>query len=88
MIAKKVLSGEKKKKEKEETGPTTMVTKVVEELDKKDKPFVKKLVGKLRSGSKTHAKQADDLEKAMKEESNPRIPRKKGQPAKSKKHSD
>ena len=38
-----------------------------EELDKKDKPFVKKLVGKLRKGSKTHAKQADDLEKAMKE---------------------
>ena len=42
----------------------------------------------MRSGSKTHAKQADDLEKAMKEESNPRIPRKKGQPAGSKKHSD
>jgi hypothetical protein len=49
---------------------------------------VKHLVKKLRSGSKTHAKQADDLEKAMKEESNPRIPRKKGQPANSKKHSD
>ena len=38
-----------------------------EELDKKDKPFVKKLVGKLRKGSNTHAKQADDLEKAMNE---------------------
>ena len=38
-----------------------------EELDKKDKPFVKHLVKKLRSGSKTHAKQADDLETAMKE---------------------
>ena len=61
---------------------------VYETLNSKDKPFVKKLVGKLRSGSKTHAKQADDLEKAMKEESNPRIPRKKGQPAGSKKHSD
>ena len=59
-----------------------------EELNKDDKPFIKKLVGKLRKGSKTHAKQADDLEKAMKEESNPRIPRKKGQPANSKKHSD
>ena len=59
-----------------------------EELNKDDKPFVKKLVGKLRKGSKTHAKQADDLEKAMNEESNPRIPRKKGQPANSKKHSD
>ena len=103
---------------------------VYEKLDRNDKPFVKKLVGKLRKGSKTHAKQADDLEKAMKEEinvgqmikdkfkkeglsgfikpkkvenkktvgdllntlrttqneeSNPRIPRKKGQPAKSKK---
>ena len=39
-----------------------------EELNKDDKPFIKKLVGKLRGGSKTHAKQADDLEKAMKEE--------------------
>ena len=39
-----------------------------ETLDKKDKPFVKHLVKKLRSGSKTHAKQADDLEKAMNEE--------------------
>ena len=38
-----------------------------ETLDKKDKPFVKHLVKKLRSGSKTHAKQADDLEKAMNE---------------------
>ena len=66
--------------------PNKVVQK--EGLDKNDKPFVKKLVGKLRSGSKTHAKQADDLEKAMKEESNPRIPRKKGQPAGSKKHSD
>ena len=130
--------------------PDKKVTK--EELDKNDKPFVKKLVGKLRKGSKTHAKQADDLEKAMneekhgdhepemirsqlktaaraskriekhskkkenfkawvqskitkasdyldtaadyldskdmKEESNPRIPRKPGQPAGSKKHSD
>ena len=45
--------------------------KVTEELDKNDKPFVKKLVGKLRKGSKTHAKQADDLEKAMNEEQNP-----------------
>ena len=59
-----------------------------EELNKDDKPFIKKLVSKLRGGSKTHAKQANDLEKAMKEESNPRIPRKKGQPANSKKHSD
>ena len=43
--------------------PEKKVTK--EELDKNDKPFVKKLIGKLRGGSKTHAKQADDLEKAM-----------------------
>ena len=103
---------------------------VYETLNSKDKPFIKKLVGKLRKRSKTHAKQADDLEKAMKEEttkadlykayskgmkmmsgtkafkahqekihkmrkdlkmdeeSNPRIPRKPGQPAGSKKHSD
>tara|TARA_Y100000033_G_scaffold47913_1_gene54052 strand:+ start:588 stop:2039 length:1452 start_codon:yes stop_codon:yes gene_type:complete len=36
-----------------------------EALDAKDKPFVKDLISKLRGGSKTHAKQADDLEKAM-----------------------
>ena len=36
-----------------------------EALDAKDKPFVKDLIKKLRGGSKTHAKQADDLEKAM-----------------------
>jgi len=39
-----------------------------EALDDKDKPVVKDLIGKLRGGSKTHAKQADDLEKAMKTE--------------------
>ena len=39
-----------------------------ETLDKKDKTFIKHLVKKLRGGSKTHAKQADDLEKAMNEE--------------------
>ncbi len=38
-----------------------------EELDKKDKPYIKKLVKNLRKGSKTHAKQADKLEKAMNE---------------------
>jgi len=42
--------------------------KVKEELNTDDKPFVKKLVGKLRKCSKTHAKQADDLEKAMNED--------------------
>ena len=39
-----------------------------DELDHNDKPFVKDLVKKLRGGSKTHAKQADDLEKALKTE--------------------
>ena len=46
--------------------PNKVVQK--EELDSKDKPHVKKLIGKLRSGSKTHAKQVDDLEKAMNEQ--------------------
>ena len=55
---------------------------------KKAKAKIKKVIKGLKKASKTHAKQADDLEKAMKEESNPRIPRKKGQPANSKKHSD
>ena len=48
MVAKKALAGKKKKKEKEEVGPTVMVTKVVEELDKKDKPFIKKLIKNLK----------------------------------------
>ena len=38
-----------------------------EKLDKEDEPFIKNLVKNLRKGSKTHADQADDLEKAMKE---------------------
>ena len=49
------------------TKHTKLPEKIEEKLDKDDKPFVKKLVGKLRKGSKTHAKQADDLEKAMNE---------------------
>ena len=39
-----------------------------EALDKEDEPFVKDLIKKLRKGSATHSKQADDLEKAIKEE--------------------
>ena len=52
----------------------------------KDKQLTK-IVKQLRKSVKGHAKQADYIEK-INEGSNPRIPRKKGQPAKSKKHSD
>ena len=52
----------------------------------KDKQLTK-IVKQLRKSVKSHAKQADYIEK-INEGSNPRIPRKKGQPAKSKKHSD
>jgi len=52
----------------------------------KDKKLTK-IVKQLRKSVKSHKKQADYIEK-VNEESNPRIPRKKGQPAKSKKHSD
>jgi hypothetical protein len=38
-----------------------------EKLDKDDVPFVKDLIKNLRKGSKTHGKQADDLEKALNE---------------------
>ena len=55
-IATKIVMDKKKKKKE-----------MSEALDKDDKPFVKHLVKKLRKGSKTHAKQADDLERAMKE---------------------
>ena len=54
--------------------------------EEKDKRLVK-IVKQLRKSVKNHAKQADYIEK-VNEESNPRIPRKKGQPANSKKHSD
>ena len=49
---------------------------------------IKKIIKQLRKSVKSHDKQADTLEKKLKEESNPRIPRNKGQPANSKKHSD
>ena len=52
-----------------------------------DTKKIKKIIKQLRKSTKTHKKQADYLEKVS-EESNPRIPRKKGQPANSKKHSD
>jgi hypothetical protein len=38
---------------------------ICEAVDKDDTKFAKKLVKNLRKGSKTHAKQADDLEKAI-----------------------
>ena len=38
------------------SGPTSDDKDMSEELNKDDKPFIKKLVGKLRGGSKTHAK--------------------------------
>jgi len=71
-------SAEMKKTQKVNKGPSALdrvkakygksVMKMGEELDSKDKPFVKDLVKKLRGGSKTHAKQADDLEKAVNED--------------------
>ena len=42
-----------------------------EALDKEDEPAVKKLVKNLRKGSKTHAKQADELEKDLKDNYEP-----------------
>ena len=71
-------SNEMRKTQKVNKGPSALdrvkakygksVMKMGEELDSKDKPFVKDLVKKLRGGSKTHAKQADDLEKAVNED--------------------
>ena len=40
----------------------------VEVLDKEDEPKVKQIIKKLKGASKAHAGQADDLEKAVKEE--------------------
>ena len=50
-------------------------------------PKLSKIVKQLRNSVKKHQQQSDYIEK-INEESNPRIPRKKGQPANSKKHSD
>ena len=36
-------------------------------VDKEDEPFLKDLIKNLRKGSATHGKQADDLEKAVKD---------------------
>jgi len=58
-IATKIVMDKKKKKKKKKD--------MNEALDEKDKPFVKKLVKNLKKGSKTHEKQAEKLEKAMKE---------------------
>ena len=52
-------------KRREMEGDKKKYAAVGEELNQDDKPFVKDLVKKLRKGSKTHAKQADDLEKAV-----------------------
>ena len=74
-----------------------MLRKIIGSKKKPTKPAIKeekdkkltKIVKQLRKSVKSHGKQADYIEKInVKEESNPRIPRKKGQPANSKKHSD
>ena len=92
-----VMSMKKKKKDFEdrygEDGKSVMyatATKLAmgEALNSDDKPAIKELIKKLKGSALAHKQQSKDLEKAMKEESNPRIPRKKGQPANSKKHSD
>jgi hypothetical protein len=41
---------------------------IKEELDKKDKPTIKKIIGMLKGASQAHAGQAKELEKAMKTE--------------------
>ena len=52
---------EKKREELKKEIKQELKKEMDEELNQDDKPFVKKLVGKLRKGSKTHAKQADAL---------------------------
>jgi hypothetical protein len=44
-----------------------------EDLDSKDKPTVKDVIGQLKGAVKAHGKQANDLEKAMKTESEPKM---------------
>ena len=46
----------------------TKMAMKTEKLDNEDKPVVDKLIKNLRKGSATHGKQADELEKAVKEE--------------------
>jgi hypothetical protein len=47
------------------------LSKLVEDLDSKDKPTVKDVIDQLKGGSEAHAKQAKDLDKAMKNEDHP-----------------
>ena len=47
------------------------LSKLVEDLDSKDKPTVKDVIGQLKGAVKAHAKQAKDLDKAMKNEDHP-----------------
>ena len=44
------------------------LSKLVEDLDSKDKPTVKDVIGQLKGAVKAHGKQAKDLEKAIKNE--------------------
>ena len=75
-------------KRREMEGDKKKYAAVGEEVKISEDKQIKKIVKQLRKSVKSHAKQADTLEKKIAEESNPRIPRKKGQPANSKKHSD
>ena len=75
-------------KKREMEGDKKKYAAVGEENQMTEDKQIKKIVKQLRKSVKKHAKQADTLEKKIEEESNPRIPRKKGQPANSKKHSD
>ena len=92
-----IVMGMKKKKKDfedrygEEAKSVMYATATKLAMEGKD-PKLSKIVKQLRKSVKSHGKQADYIEKVnkkdVKEESNPRIPRKKGQPANSKKHSD
>ena len=93
-----VMSMKKKKKDFEnlygdEANSVMYATATKLAMGEGKDPKLSKIVKQLRKSVKSHGKQADYIEKVnkkkdVKEESNPRIPRKKGQPANSKKHSD
>ena len=70
-VAKQQRALDKEKEVAKKASDAEIDKEKKEALDKEDEPAVKDLIKNLRKGSKTHAKQADDLEKDLKDEFEP-----------------
>ena len=72
-VAKQQRALDKEKEVAKKASDAEIDKEKKEALDKEDEPAVKDLIKNLRKGSKTHAKQADDLEKDLKDEFEPLV---------------